>query len=311
MKYLIFVSLSVLQFTLEAQKSATVTTAPVLFMPEKIATGNYERDITFSPGMDEIYYTIQDQKSGYAQIVFIKKTLKGWTLPQTASFSGKYSDMEASFSPDGNKIYFASNRPLTVEGEVKDYDIWVTERKNGVWQTPTNLGTKVNSPQDEFYPSVGKSGNIYFTATRKNGIGKEDIHMCKFENGTYSESVPLDTMVNSTKYEFNAFVNADETLIVFTSYGRKDDMGGGDLYYCLKSPQGNWSKAIHMNDKINSTKLDYCPYVSYDKRTLYFTSERTTASQLYSKIKSLEEFKSFLTKPGNGNGDIYSVPFTW
>ena len=34
-----------------------------------------------------------------------------------------YSDIEAMFSPDGKRLYFASNRPLKEGDEPKDFDI--------------------------------------------------------------------------------------------------------------------------------------------------------------------------------------------
>jgi WD40-like Beta Propeller Repeat len=187
----------------------------------------------------------------------------------------------------------------------------VTERKNGKWETPVNLGENVNSKEDEFYPSVGKTGNIYFTATREYGIGKEDIFVSRFENNKYSNAIPLDTNVNSTLYEFNAFVSPDESFIIFTAYGRKDDIGRGDLYISKKNANGGWEKAVNMGGQINSPFLDYCPFVSFDKKTFYFTSERTNTKLLYDKSKTFTDFNSFLNKPGNGNGDIYCIPFNF
>lgn len=301
-----------------SQKKAILKNEPEIFLPEKIATGNSERDMTISPSGDELFYTIQDPKTGYSQIAHLRKSEKGMGSPEIAPFSGKYSDMEATFSYDGNKIYFVSNRPLKPNGKIKDYDIWVTERKNGKWGEPVNLGKNVNTDQDEFYPSVAKSGNIYFTASRKNGIGKEDIFMCRFEQsndksspiqGKYLEATPIDTNVNSVLYEFNAYVSPDESYIIFTGYGRKDDLGKGDLYMSKKDTSGNWMPAKHLGDKINSTALDYCPFVDFEQKTFYFTSEKSKADQLYTKEKKLDEFKNYLNKAGNGNGDIYFIPF--
>jgi Tol biopolymer transport system component len=294
--------------TLFSQKKGILKNEPEVFLPEKIATGNSERDMSISPSGDELFYTIQDPKTGYSQIAHLRKSENGMGSPETATFSGKYSDMEASFSPDGNKIYFVSNRPLKPNGKIKDYDIWVTERKNGKWE-PINLGEPINSEQDEFYPSVSANGNIYFTAVRKNGIGKEDIFVSKFNNGKYLEATPLDTNINSKLYEFNAYVSPDESFIIFTGYGRKDDLGKGDLYMAKKDTSGNWMPAYHLGNKINSNALDYCPFVDFEKKKLYFTSEKSASSQLYQKEKKLDEFKNYLNNVGNGNGDIYFIPF--
>lgn len=287
------------------------TTGPQLFEPGKISTGKYERDMAVSPDGKELYFTIQHPKTGYSQVVCCTKTKTGWSIPQIASFSGKYSDMEPAFSPDGKKLYFVSDRPLDQKGSKKDYDIWYTERKKDQWSIPINIGTKINTEADEFYPSVTRNGNVYFTASRKNGIGKEDIYVAVFKNGEYQEPTALDTNVNSVVYEFNAFVDPDEKYIIYTSYGRPTDYGKGDLYISKKNKKGQWEPAVNMGRETNSAYLDYCPFVSPDGKTFYFTSERVDINSLYEKQKTFFDFDLFLNGAGNGNGDIYTIPFTW
>ncbi|HEY1054385.1 MAG TPA: hypothetical protein VGE24_04595 [Emticicia sp.] len=121
--------------------------------------------------------------------------------------------------------------------------------------------------------------------------------------------MPLDTAINSKTYEFNAFVSPDEDYIIFTSYGRKDDKGRGDLYMSIKDANGKWLPAQNLG-MLNSNRLDYCPYVSPDKKMLFFTSERINIPNAYpgnpAKIDDL--YKAF-TSPQNGTGDIYWVSF--
>jgi hypothetical protein len=123
---------------------------------------------------------------------------------------------------------------------IKDFDIWYVEKKDSKWDEPKNLGETVNSSTDEYYPSIALSGNLYFTAAYKNSVGKEDIYVSILENGKYATPVPLDTAVNSKTFEFNAFVSPDEQFIIFTSYGRKDGKGRGDLYMSTKDASGKW-----------------------------------------------------------------------
>jgi hypothetical protein len=177
-----------------------------------------------------------------------------------------------------------------------------------MWGEPRNIGAPVNTADDEFYPSVTKSGNLYFTAAYKNAVGKEDIYCAIWENGKYNEPVPLDTAVNSATYEFNAFVSPDEDFIIFTSYGRKDDKGRGDLYMSRKDALGRWQPAKNLSF-INSDKIDYCPFVSADKKILFFTSARAAPKQPGDKAIKLAELINFYTGPQNGSGDIYFINF--
>ena len=291
--------------------SLTSVTDKVNLLPATfINTSHSERDFALSPDGSELFYTIQTQKGVFQTLLHSKKLSNGsWTNPTIASFAGNYSDLEPAFSADGKKLYFASNRPIN-GSEPKDFDIWVVEKKNGVWGSPTNLGPTVNSSQDEFYPSIAASGNLYFTAAYTRGIGKEDIYMARFIQGSFEQPEPLDTSVNSKMYEFNAFVSQDEKYILFTAYGRKDDMGGGDLYLSEKGSDGKWKPARHL-PQLNSNRLDYCPFISFDSKILFFTSERSNLKDSYKgqPVKT-SELNQLLNSPLNGGGNIYWIKFS-
>ncbi len=287
---------------------AKVPTVPGIFAPGMVSTGLSERDLALSPGGTEMFYTLQSPLGLFQTIVQLKKMPDGsWSEPEVAPFAGKYSDLEPAFSSDGNKIFFSSNRPIS-GNEIKDFDIWVVEKQNGNWGEPRNLGMPVNTPADEFYPAITNSGNLYFTAAYKNAVGKEDIYLARWENGKYSEPVPLDTAVNSKLYEFNAFVSPAEDLIIFTSYGRKDDKGKGDLYMSIKDANGKWQPAKNL-DMLNSERLDYCPFVSFDKRIFFFSSEKADIQRSYSKPPGFKELVQKFNTVQNGGGDIHWVSF--
>jgi Tol biopolymer transport system component len=272
-----------------------------------ISTPINERDFALSPNGTEIYFTISTPQSTFQTIVFSTFGKNGWSKPEIVSFAGKFSDLEPAFSDDGNKMYFASNRPLT-GNKPKDFDIWVVERQGKLWGEPKNLGEPINTELDEFYPSITKTGNLYFTAQYQQGVGKEDIFMAAWKSNHFERPTALDTAINSKNYEFNAFVDPDEQFILFTSYGRKDDSGRGDLYMSVKDASGNWlpSKNIAF---INSTRLDYCPYVSPDKKVLFFTSERNDLPISFSEKPSYDQIKKINENTLNGTGNIYWIRF--
>lgn len=289
-----------------ANKIITSAT-PVLFTEFALNTGMNERDMAISPDGTEMFYTVLLQPTLFHTILSCKKDKKGkWSKPQVASFSGIYSDMEPAFSADGLKLFFSSNRPWDSLKQ-KNYDIWYVEKVNGQWTNPINAGPQVNTSANEFYPSVASNGNLYFTAEYSKGIGKEDIYVARWKDGKYLESIALDTGVNSGLYEFNAYVSPDEKYILFTSFGRRDDKGRGDIYFSKKDGKGNWLPAKNL-EIINSDKLDYCPFVSFDNKTLFFTSERHSIPGTFiSRQVTYEELKAIYQQVQNGTGNIYQV----
>ncbi len=304
MKYLLIILLSGNWFFGFSQANSTIW--PTIFMPGIVSTGYNERDMAISPDGKEMFYTIQSPRLSFSVIVHRIFKNNKWGDAEVAPFSGQYADWEAAFSPDGNKLFFVSNRPLTDSGKIKDFDIWYVQRRAKGWSAPVNAGNKVNSEKNEFYPSVTKDGSIYFTAERKDVLGKEDIYKSKWMNDKFEEPVNIGPAVNSALDEFNAFVDPDERYIIFSAEGGEGDLGRGDLYISYRKTDNNWTKPKNLGPSINSSRLDYCPFVY--KNTLYFTSERVVTVYKAGRKLSYQQARSKLNQWGNGFGDIYYIP---
>jgi len=275
---------------------------PQLFAPGIISDQYGNRDMAISPNGDEMFYTLQYSRGLISVILYSQKLNGKWTNPVVASFSGLYNDLEPAFSQDGGKLYFVSNRPLQQKGAKKHYDIWYVVKENGRWQNEVNADAPVNSEKDEFYPSLAKNGDLYFT--RAVDDREEDIMECRFVDGKYVAVEPLSDSVNSTADEFNAFVDPDERFIIFSSVGRTDDLGNGDLYIS-RNIQGAWTKAEHLLQPINSTALDYCPYITPDKKYFFFTSARHTITVPFDHQQTISNLHAIMQNPLNGYDNIY------
>ena len=266
------------------------------------------RDLTISAKQDEVYFSIQNTSEDRAVIAVMKKKNNIWQKPEITSFSGKFRNIEPFLSSDGLRLYFASNRPLENEDITpKDYDIWYVQRKNinSDWSKPINIGAPVNSKNDEFYPCVTLSGNLYFTSDAVKSHGKDDILISKWDGKQYLEPENLGLKVNSAGYEFNAFVSPNETFIIYTCYGKEDGSGSGDLYVSYKDKNENWDYPKNLGIDVNSKQMDYCPFYDTSTQILYFTSKRVEPSQ--KEFKSLTEFETEITKYENGLSRIYKT----
>ncbi|WP_440120581.1 TolB family protein [Tenacibaculum sp. Ill] len=284
---------------------------PELFLPELFNGLPNVRDFSMSKNQDEFYFTVESYLKEYSFIAYSKKVNGEWKKPEVVSFSGQYKDLEPFLSPDGLKLFFASNRNNNDSGEVKkDMDIWYVTRKSfsDNWSKPISVGPIINTSANEFYPSVTEKGDLFFTAEYENSKGKEDIYVSRLVNGKYTASVPLGSGVNSDKYEFNAFVAPDESFIIFTSYGRKDDLGRGDLYLSKKGNNNEWLPAKHLTN-LNSKKLDYCPFVDLTNNKIYYTTSKSAITSKLNEKKSFEEIIDFIKNAPNGLSRIYVTYF--
>jgi hypothetical protein len=174
---LAFILLLLLDAKAQSHSFQSPPSLPELVGMSQINSSLNERDFALTPDGNEIYFTISTPKSTFQTIVFCRKQKNGeWSAPTIASFAGMYSDLEPALSADGNTLYFSSNRPLD-GNEVKDFDLWRVRRTANGWGIPEHLGNTINTPADEFYPSITNSGNLYFTAQYKGGVGREDIYV--------------------------------------------------------------------------------------------------------------------------------------
>lgn len=276
-----------------------------VFGIDLISTPLYERDIAIAPDGNQIVYTLGNYQQSLRALVSLKKEGDEWGQKEILPFSGKHNDIEPFFSVDGNKLFFASNRPVDKDSTRTDYNIWYSEKVNGVWKDPIALDSVVNSVKDEFYPSLSANGNLYFTSTRTDGIGREDIYVSTYADKVYNAPIVLDSTINTKFFEFNAYINPEEDLLIFSSYGRSDGLGGGDLYYSRKDNSGKWKEAKNLGELINSEKLDYCPFIDLPRNNFYFTSNRAKLEE--EGIRTVPEFTKEANKVLNGMGNIYRV----
>lgn len=267
------------------------------------------RDVNFSANGDEAYVSLQSLAGDVSVIACLKAKKGKWQKPVIVSFSGKYHDLEPFLSPDGLRLYFASNRPLSDSAaKPKDYDIWYVSRKSpdAEWGIPVNAGPVINSAADEFYPAITLSNNLYFTSTRTGTKGEDDIFFCEWKNGGYTQPVSLSDSVNTAGYEFNAYVAPDESYLIFSGYNRADGRGSGDLYISHRDQNNQWTKAQNLGENVNSKYMDYCPFVDQKNQVLYFTSRRAEASDA-DRFDTIEQLEKELNKYENGLSRIYKI----
>jgi Tol biopolymer transport system component len=281
------------------QKPPGIT--PELYAPGIISTGYHDGCITFSPNGKELFYHFGGL--GRMVILYMRHENNRWTAPQVASFSGKYRDGEPHFSYDGNKILFRSNRPLEEKGKpMASTDIWIVERNEKGWSEPRNPGPIINSEKDDLYPTISRSGDLYFASNRDGGW---DIYVSKNINGRYAKPEKLSNAINSEFGYWDAFLAPDESYIIFGSNGRSDGFGESDLYISFRKEDGTWTESKNMGSQINTSFREVDPVVTPDGKYIFFRSNRRIHKSYSESPLTYNEIIKILDSPGNGEGDIY------
>jgi Tol biopolymer transport system component len=247
---------------------------PEVFAPGIVSkVSEYEFGSVFSKDGNEFYYGVDDR--GKSEIRFMTRIDNKWSEPQKIRFNSAYSYNDPFLSPDGNRLYFISDRPLNGSGEKKDYDIWYAERKGEGWSEPINAGSTINSSKDDYYISFSNEGTLYFASnvhTSDSNKWNFDIYYSELKDGVYQKPVRMGENINSPGYESDAFVSPDESYIIFCSR-RKEGYGLGDLYISFKE-DGKWTKAVNMGAEINTSSYELCPFVTRDGKYFFYGSSK-------------------------------------
>lgn len=120
------------------------------------------------------------------------------------SFNGPDLDGCPFISRDGKTFYMASTRP----GGLGGIDIWVATRASAddAWGAPVNVGPPVNSPQNDFCPTISRDGRLfYFVSNRPGFCGGDDIFVTRLRRDGWDPVENLGCDVNSSASEASPF----------------------------------------------------------------------------------------------------------
>lgn len=281
---------------------------PVVFAEGVVSTGMSELNSVFSPDGTEFYFSIQAGSMHWVMMVSYQRDGM-WTKPEAVTFPGPYSAVDMAFSPDGQRLYYCSNRPAAGTGEASETaDIWYVERTPDGWSEPINPGPPINSEDHEFYPSLTTDGTLYFQSRRPGGPGPGDIFRSRLVDGEYREAELLPAPINTEDSEGDALIAPDESFIIITGRATEPpETRNYDLFVSFRREDDSWTDRISLGDKVNSDQGENCPVLSPDGRFFFFTSRR--ADGVPGERESYDELHERWTAPafGHSHGDIYWV----
>lgn len=252
---------------------------------EQINTPYNEGTCTISAdGKIMVFTSCEGRESlGSCDLFITRRTGDSWSTPTNLgpAVNSRSWDSQPSLSSDGNKLYFASERP----GGFGRKDIWMSELKpDGTWKTSVNLGPKINTSQDEVSPFIHANGySFFFSSNGREGMGKFDIYLATTQKDVIGEPVNLGYPINTADDELALFVTADGKK----AYYSVDKTGSVKLF--------EFSIPEQLSVQIN--KIHYLKG---------YITDRKTQKPLYSNIelvnlKTNEKVSTFLSDPVTGD----------
>ena len=195
-----------------------------------------------------------------------------------ATVNNSYDDAMPCMSPDGLELYFCSNRPGGLGGNIYGDDLWVVRREMiyDDWGIPENLGPQVNSPMDDYSPCLSSDGlSLYFvTYKRPGGVGWADIWVATRQtiNDPWGNVTNLGAPVNTSTNENEPSLSGDGLSLFFHSYR----MGEVALYEAKRATiNDRWGQPHKLDPIIDMAGWEGTPFISSDARLLLFSVDPT------------------------------------
>ncbi|TNE69469.1 MAG: hypothetical protein EP344_00390 [Bacteroidetes bacterium] len=180
-----------------------------------------------------------------------KKTGEAWSEPTPLPFNNnEFDDMHPAISIDGDKLYFASNRP----GGFGGMDIYVSYKVGDSWSEPVNLGAKVNSSGNEAFPFIHADNTLYYASDALEGQGGFDMFYVIPDGSEWTEPVNLGEPFNTSGDDFGLIVDLNKINGYFSTNGQKSK--GGDDIFSFHTENGNLDDFLLQNSRVPDRNLD-------------------------------------------------------
>lgn len=190
-------------------------------------------------------------------------------LPGTINSKGEES--MPLLSTDQTKLFFVrSLYDGNLGGRYAGTDIWVSEKSRGDWKNASNK-TSLNDKDNNVVIGMHADGKTIYMMNTSHSSKLGGIYFSRLVNNAWSspEFIPIPGIDNQDF--IGMFVSPDYDAI-FISMRGKDSRGEEDLYISLKSSSGTWSRPRNMGPTINTSGFEISPFLSADKKRLYFSS---------------------------------------
>jgi tetratricopeptide (TPR) repeat protein len=193
--------------------------------------------------------------------------------------NSKYPDYYPYVMQSEGILYFTSRRESNT-GNITSWmgyytsDIYFSNVTNGQFTKARNLGTLVNTAEDEQCVYVTPDGKnmIIYQDNAKSGISGDLFLTSTGKGKTFQKPVGFNEPVNTQDLELEGCITSDLNTLIISS-DRKGGAGATDLYMIKKLPNGEWGTPLNLGANINTKYREAFPVFDEQSQTLYFASE--------------------------------------
>ncbi len=195
-----------------------------------------------------------------------------WSDPEPVLAGGKpLVGLRPRLSSDGKLLALVAFKNHPFHGHYPDLpnygnaDIYVTERKNGVWQSVQNAGPKINGPHEEFSVCFLPGTQTLCFASDRGGNPLQ-LWIAAREGETWG----IPRLLRRDPTQEPVFGLTGKRLYFNTTSSGKGSLGGADICMTEKSGDG-WSRPVNLGPEVNHDWHDNHATLMFDDAVMYFS----------------------------------------
>lgn len=243
---------------LRSRRSADGVLLPPEPFSKEITTLYNEGPVCFDRTAETVFFSRNNKKKAkdrtYKMSLYSSKKENGvWSEPLPLPFGNKeFDDCHPAISIDGDKLFFASNRP----GGSGGMDLYVSYRVGDTWSEPVNLGSGINTSGNDAFPFVHADNTLYFASDgQEGGLGGFDLFYTIPEGAnTWTKPVNLGAPFSTKGDDLGLIVDLNKINGYFASNGNGGK--GSDDLFSFHTENGNLDDYLLQNQRVPDRNLD-------------------------------------------------------
>ncbi|MEZ4901086.1 MAG: flagellar motor protein MotB, partial [Spirosomataceae bacterium] len=178
---------------------------------DKINTNENEGTGALSADGRTLVFTACNRRDGYGScdLYISHKVGNDWEKPKNLGIeiNSHFWDSQPTLSPDGQTLYFVSDR----KGGIGGRDVWYsTLNSKGQWTPARNIGDVVNTVDDEASPFMHANGHtLFFASEGHEGLGGYDLFYADSTLTGWQKPRNLGYPINNAENQVALVITAD------------------------------------------------------------------------------------------------------
>jgi flagellar motor protein MotB len=238
----------------------------------------------------QLYYDSLEEKAAilyvplqvYYNVVEYRKSVNTFHPPKNVytsmgdAVNSKFPDYGPALGASDTMLLFSSKRPLGKGVRSREQEDLYVSHKEGenFWTDAKPLPKPINSQYNEGSACFSHDGKTIFFARCECPTchGNCDLYTASLgKDGKWSTPKSLGALVNSVAWDSQPTLSPKEDTLYFAS-DRLGGFGLSDIYYTVKSKNGQWGRAQNMGPVVNTRESEVSPFFHPLYQVLYFSS---------------------------------------